>query len=63
MWRPKDGKTVHTMCPDCGSECATIYEAGWDACITHLKSQEHADWSATEEGQSSKGEWYFIPEE
>ncbi len=38
-------------------------EAGADAMLSSLMSQEHADWLSTEEGQSSKGEWYYIPDQ
>ena len=38
-------------------------QAGADAMLTHLLSQEHEDWLATAEGQEAKGQWVYIPEE
>jgi len=40
-----------------------IFEAGADAMLVGLTSQEHQDWLATPEGESRKGKWVFIPDD
>ena len=42
-------------------EHTACYEAGADAIVRHLLSQEHQDWLDTE-GMSCRGRWVFIPE-
>ena len=40
-----------------------MVEAGADAMLEALESQEHQDWLATPEGESCSGRWIFIPDE
>ncbi|KKN57555.1 hypothetical protein LCGC14_0561010 [marine sediment metagenome] len=69
MYRPKDfnasviRKRVQMLAANQWSadyEVALV-EAGADALLHHLFSQEHQDWLATEEGKACKGRWVFIP--
>ena len=39
------------------------YEAGADAILDYLTSQEHQDWLADTDGRSCAGRWIFLPEE
>ncbi len=72
MYRPEGWENPHPAIASglptndwCYSQydLADAYEAGVNAILTYLLSQEHQDWLATAEGEQAKGQWVFIPEE
>ena len=68
MYRPKKWKGYHCeeLCIECDTnpvDCNKHFEAGADAMLEYLFSQEHQDWLATLEGETCRGRWVFIPDE
>ena len=67
QWRPADWDIMNYCSVEEQMESPLMamhfFEIGADAMLVYLKSQEHEDWLATEEGQNSKGAWYYIPDE
>ena len=77
-WRPSDWENIkkrlcaehlderYAHCKTCGAGnpmiCDVWGERIADAMLAALRGQGHQDWLATEEDETSKGRWVFIPD-